>query len=133
MALGLHVCALVVWIAMLRQVERWIWLTVILGFVTVIAHRVGEVLNYNPIPYFSHITAVAIAVVAFNSVLQTRRYIKRSEHMAAVHARLESLAREVKSREPIAPKIAEIISDLRFQIAHYEEQAKCHDLPLFQK
>ena len=135
-ALALQAVALIIWIALFSKIERWVWMMVLTGFLIMAAHRVGEVTHYNMLAQFNSFTAILIAVVALISVLQTKRWVrKRDKQTAALlraHDKLEALANEVQSRQPIATRIAEIINDLRDQIDYYEEQARKHRLPTFE-
>lgn len=134
-ALALHCVALFTWISLRKRIEVWVYWAVLTGFVMLFTHRIVEVSNCEPFPFFSHLTAVGIAGVALTSVFQTRRYLQKQGQVAialeTLHKKLEHLASEVTLREPIAAQIAEIMADLRAQIRYYEKQAKDHDLPLF--
>ena len=134
-ALVIQAAALMSWIALRRKVERWVWVMVLLGFLIMAFHRVGEVFNYNIFPQFTHFTAILIAVIALISVLQTRHWIRKRERfnagLAVVQTKLEKLAADVENRPPIATRIAEILNELREQLDFYEAQAKRHHLPTF--
>lgn len=94
-----------------------------------------SITNYKLVPRFSEGTAILIALVALIAVLQTRSWIrkrfKQQAALTAVHDKLEQLAVDVQSRQPIATRIAEIINELREQIDFYEEQARKNRLPTF--
>jgi hypothetical protein len=133
-ALALQAAAITVCITLWPKVERWVWMLVFLGFVIMAAHRVDAVLHYNTRP-FNQFTAILIALIAFVAVIQTKRWIRKREKQTIAlfraHEKLEALADEVRNRQPIATRIAEILSDLRNQIDFYEDQCKKHQLPTF--
>ncbi len=134
-ALLMQAAALTLWVLLARKIERWVWLMVLAGFFAIFAHRLADVLHFEPFSNFSHITATVIALVALVAVLQARYWVSKRERlttkMAAIQARLEQLAVDTEAREPIATRIAEILSDLREEITYYEAQALEHHLPQF--
>jgi len=134
--LCIHVGAIVIWATLYSKVERWIWIMVMLGFTIMVSHRVAEVLRYEIFPSFTHYTALAIAVIACSSVLQTKSWIKKrdrhAEGLKEVKEKLERLKTEVENRDPIASKVAEIITDFRTKIDFYKGQADEHDLPHYE-
>lgn len=45
-ALTLQALALIIWITLRPRLERWVWMVVLLGFISLVAHRLGEIFNY---------------------------------------------------------------------------------------
>ena len=134
-ALGIQALALLFWLRLYRRMDRWIWWVVALGFLIMASHRLSEALNYRLIPQFNTITAILIASFALTAVLKTQHWANRRDRQQAalnkVHDNLVALGTELKNRDSIATKIAEILNDLRHQIDYYESQARKHHLPTF--
>jgi hypothetical protein len=53
--------------------------------------------------------------------------------LAAVQDQVQQLREDVKSQEPIAAQVAEVLNSFRDEISFYEQQAKAHNLPLYKK
>ena len=111
--------------------ERWIWWTVWLGFVTMIYHRLDDTLGWF---HVGRATALLISIIALVAAVQTKLLLKKRE---LAKAKLIKIQEEVAALNPrstgMAEKLAEIFVGLKEQLQYYEAQAKDVGIPPYKR
>ena len=136
--MGFHVGSVVFWLMplMRKHVENWIWYAVLVGLISMMSHRLTDILQPHEGYYLAPLTALFIALAAFFSIRHALYYVRRKveleNYIKALNDSLQNLQQELDSRGHVAENLAAILNDLREKIEYYEGLAREHQLPLYQ-